>query len=204
MKYLTVCMGAVLFSAQLLAQEGSAPASPQDQAEALQQIDTLRAQKMAELDGREAACYARFAVSGCLKSVQSERRAVLARLRRQEAELHEQQLQQQAAEKRLQAQTRLQERAQQDADRLAQNPGAAADEKLQAQKQKQADHQARAAQTPASAAPASPAGPTAAEQAANRASYASKQQEAQKKREEIARRLSEKNGKGAAPLPVAP
>jgi colicin import membrane protein len=170
-----------------------------------QRIEATRARETAVYDAQEAACARRFAVSGCVKEVQSQRRAMLANLRRQEATLHERQLAEQgAAQRRLSAQ-KLQERQQQDAQLQADSTGQGAADKLQVQKDKQAEHAAKPAMAGASAAASAslPAatGLSAAEQTANRGSYARKQAEAEKKRQDIAKRLADK-GPGAAPLPL--
>ena len=174
-----------------------------------QRIEATRALETARYTAAEAACYQRFAVSSCLQDLQSQRRAMLADLRRQEAILHERQFAHRAAEqKRLSAQKAL-ERQQKEAELKAENPAARAAEKLQAQKTKQAEHLAKAPAAWASA-PASTEAPTvptqalsAAEQAANRESYARKQAAASAKRQEIAKRLGDKE-KGTAPLPLPP
>jgi hypothetical protein len=168
-----------------------------------QRIDAERTKAMAGFDAEDAQCYQRFAVSGCLKQVQSKRRAVLGELRRQETDLHEAELAQHAVEQRQRAAQKQLERQQQEAELRAENGTARAAEKLREQEEKQASHAAIAAAPAASAAAKpSPTGPSASEQAANRDSYVRKQLEAEKKRQELARRQAEKTSKPAAPLPI--
>ena len=165
-----------------------------------QRIEAARAQALADFNAEDIACYQRFAVSGCLKQVQSKRRALLADLRKQEALLREQELAQQAAQQRERTARKALERQQLEADIRADNAAGRAAEKLLEQQEKQAAHAAKASSASAAAPPA-PTGPGATEQASNRDSYARKQLDAEKKRQDIAKRLAEKDGKAAAPLP---
>jgi hypothetical protein len=175
----------------------------QDNTAAYERIDAERAGATAAFDAEDADCTQRFAVSGCLKKVQSRRRAKLADLRRQESALREIDLASQAQEQRQSAAQKALEHQQWEAKQGTDNAAGQADEKLLEQGEKRAAHAARASGSAAQPAN-SPrtSGPTPAEQAANRASYARKQQEAEKKRQELARRLADKTGKPAAPLPL--
>lgn len=177
----------------------------------MQGIEHIRARETAVLDAQEAACYQRFAVSGCLQEVQSRRRAMLASLRRQEATLHEKELAERGAEQRLRSRQKAEERQAQQAQLLADQADAGSAEqqahKLQVQKDKQAEHAAQAARLGASSARAAgvvtqAGGLTLADEAANRSSFARKQAQAEQKRQELARRLADKGGKSAAPLPL--
>lgn len=168
-------------------------------------IQATRARETAALDAEEAACYQRFAVSGCVKEVQSRRRAMLANLRRQEATLHERESAQRGAAQRARSQQKAADKKLQDAQLLADHSGDDAAQKLPVQHEKRAEYATRTPQPSASvtSTAASQAGaPTPAEQAANRNSFARKQADAQKKRQEIAKRLADKGGKSAAPLPL--
>lgn len=202
MKPLLLAWLGLLWATPLLAQPVPLRQSG-DSTAAFQRIEAARAQALAGFEADDAQCYQRFAVSGCLKQVQSRRRAALADLRGQEAVLHERERAQQAQEQRLRVAQKAQERQQQQADLLAERGQDRAAEKLREQQEKQADHVARAATSGASAA-AQPAagGPSASGQTAMRESYARKQLEAEKKRQDVAKRLAEKGGKPAAPLPL--
>jgi colicin import membrane protein len=192
----------LLWASQALAQDPATP-MPVDNTAAYQRIDVVRAQAMAGFAAEDAQCYQQFAVSGCLKDVQTRRRALLADLRRQEADLHEGEFAQRAAEQRQRASQKALERQQQEADLRADNGADRILEKGLEQQEKQAAHAAKAsAPVSGEAAPLVPTGPSAAEQAANRESYARKLQDAEKKRQELARRLAETPAKPAAPLPV--
>ena len=207
---------------------------PAPDSEAFARIEATRTRETATLDAQEAACYQRFAVSACVKDVQSRRRAMLAGLRQQEAVLHERQFAAQGAEQLRRTAQKVEERKQQDLELQASRPAQQRDTKLRAQQEKQAEHaqsQAQAEkaavpstglagkplQTSTSTSPPAPApvaaatatapaasGLTPAEQALNRASFARKQADLEKKRRDIAKRLAEKGTKPAAPLPVPP
>lgn len=193
-----------LLGATAWAQDTAAPVVTADAAE-FQRIEATRARETAAMDAQEAACYQRCAVSSCLTEVQSRRRAMLANLRQQEAVLHEREFAERGAEQRRLSQQKVLERQQKEEELRASHAEAERADKLQAQKDKQAEHAAKAQQPQAPSAGAAtpqPTGPTAAEQAAKRDSYARKLADAEKKRQEIAKRLADKAGKGAAPLPV--
>ena len=170
-----------------------------------QRIEAARVQATAGFDAEDAACYQRFAVSGCLKDVQSKRRAMLGVLRKQEALVIERELAQQAQAQRQRVVQKAQERQQQEADLAADNGAVRAADKLQEQQEKQAAHAALAqASGVSSMAMPSPTGPAPADQASNRDSHARKLLEAEQKRQEIAKRLADKKGDAAAPLPLRP
>jgi len=159
-----------------------------------QRIEELRAREMADFSAREAACYQRFAVNDCLKTLQAPHRAVLADLRRQETRLHDRERAQQAAEQLQRSQEKRLEKEQASEQAAAAN----AEERLRAQKQ------AAPAASAASGAvhPAQASGPDAAERAAHVKNLAAKQAAAQKKRQEVTERLREKQrAKPVSPLP---
>lgn len=203
MRLALVCWLCLVGATAAWAQDPSAALASADAAE-FQRIEATRARETAAMDAQESACYQRFAVSSCLTEVQSRRRAMLANLRQQEAVLHEREFAERGAEQRRLSQQKVLERQQREEELRASHAQADRADKLQAQKDKQAEHAAMAQPRAASAGPATPqpTGPTAAEQAAKRDSYARKLAEAEKKRQEIAKRLADKAGKGAAPLPV--
>jgi hypothetical protein len=185
------------------AQAVPAPLAAEAASEA-ERIESTRTTQAAALDAEEAACYQRFAVSGCLNDVRSKRRAMQAALRRQEAALHEREFAERAAEQRARNQKKREEREQSEQELRRGNGDSDRAEKLQAQQDKLTRHLAPR-QQPQASNPVAPqaTGPTPAEQAANRASFARKQAEADKKRQEIAQRAT---GKASAPrpLPVPP
>jgi TolA-binding protein len=188
-------------AAQVVAQTAALePVSSQD----YERIEALRALESANLDALEAACYQRFAVNDCLKKVQSRRIALLADLRRQEARLHDRERQILGAEALQRLEQKALERKQLQDDIQAEGGVEGAQEKLREQQSKQAEHAAKAASGSAPVAKQAPTGPTAAEQSQARASYERKQADAERKRQELAKRLAEKAAKPVKPLPVPP
>jgi hypothetical protein len=133
---------------------------------------------------------------------------LLADLKRQETLLHERERVQQGADALQRIEQKTQERQQRQEDIQTQDGAARAQDKLQEQQNKQAEHAAIAASdaapAPAPASAPSPAGPTATEQTLSRADYERKQVDAEKKRQELIKRQTEKTGKPSKPLPVPP
>ncbi len=187
----------------LLAQTQPIPVG-QVAAEEYQSIEAVRLREGALLDAQEADCYQRFAVNDCLKKVKSRRIALMADLKRQENQIHARERRLQGAEALERANQKALDRQQKQQESQAGDGALRTQEKLQAQQEKQAEHAARAASDLAPVSPGAPEGPTPEEQAQSRARYESKQANAEKKRLEMAKRLAEKSGKSAKPLPVPP
>ena len=203
MKRIATFIGALALLGPLLAQE---VVQPQDSGvqDALAQIEATRARENAAFDAQEAECYKRFAVNSCLKKVQSARTAVLRELKRQETSLHAAERKQQGAEALQRIEQKAQEKADQDAQTELDAGGNAVQDRLQAQKDKQVEHAAKATNPDnAASGPRETTAPTAAQQAQNREAYANKLAEAAKKREAAAKRISEKTGKPLPPRPEA-
>ena len=173
-------------------------------AEEYQSIEAVRLREGALLDAQEAECYQRFAVNDCLKKVKSRRIALMADLKRQENQIHARERRLQGAEALERANQKALDRQQKQQESQAGDGALRTQEKLQAQQEKQAEHAARAASDLAPVSPGAPAGPTPEEQAQSRTRYESKQANAEKKRLEMGKRLAEKSGKPAKPLPVPP
>jgi hypothetical protein len=185
-----------------LAQAQSDPVSGLGSASAeSQRIEAERIRQNAAFDAQDAACYQRFSVNACLAKVAAKRRAVLADLKRQEASLHDSERLQKGGEQLRRTEQKAVERQQKEAEIQAEDTAATTLEKLQAQKDKKAEHAAKAASASDVRTPSAPTGPTAADQAQYRDSYARKQAEAAKKRLEVAKRLKEKDSVPAQPLP---
>jgi hypothetical protein len=203
MKRAGLAVLALLCCMQMAAQEDPATAVPEGSTEA-QRIEAARAREEADFTARQAACHQRFAVNDCLKKLQAPHLAVLADLKRQETRLHDRERAQRGAEQLQRSEQKVQERNQ--AAAQAEESAARAQEKLQAQQEKQAAHAAKlGASAAAAASPSEPSGPSSSEQASFRESYAAKQKAAEKKRQEIAKRLKDKQGgKPVPPLPVPP
>jgi hypothetical protein len=169
-----------------------------------QRIELARVRERENLDAQEAACYQRFAVNDCLKKVQSKRIAVMAELKRQEGLLHDRERAQQGAEALERIEQKVLERQQRLDEDQTEGGTKRVQQKLQEQIDKRVEHAAKAASGPAPVSQQAPAGPSAGEQAQARASYDRKQADAEKKRQEILKRQSEKIGKPANPLPNPP
>jgi colicin import membrane protein len=165
-----------------------------------QKIDALKQQAGAYFDTLEQACMDRFAVNDCLKDVKRRRLARMAEIKREELVLHNAQRKQRGIEQNA----RIEQKA---IDRLAleeENAAASSPEKTEAKRLEQTEKQrAHAAQAsgsqPQRPGAAASSGLTSAEENENRAAYLQKLQDAEKKRQERAKRLSEKGS--ATPLP---
>ena len=171
-------------------------------------IEATRLRESAILNTQEAQCYQRFAVNACLSDVQARRRALLAELQRQETALHELERQQKGDEQVQRAnQKAMDKRA---ADLNAQAPDDAntgqIQAKLQAQEDKKQKHAAQvsAVGVQAQSRASEPASPGLADQAQNRANYQNKFADAEKKRQEVAKRQAKKAANPVPPLPVPP
>ena len=177
-------------------------ATPASREAAYQRIEAERQRAMAVWDAQEAQCAERFAVNDCLKKVSSGRRAQMAALKREEAVLRETEREERGA---LQLQ-RIAQHAQEKHDAQKPAEGPIELERLQAQQEKQAEHAARlqAGAAKMSVNKAEPQGPTAREQASNRTEYQRKLAEAEKRRQDVARRKAEKTSKSPVPLPTPP
>jgi colicin import membrane protein len=170
-------------------------------------IEAIRQRELSVFDAREAECYRRFAVNSCLAKVQSERRATLADLKRQEQVLNDAERRQRGAAQLRLNEEKAQEKLQRDLDAAQTDNAAAQAERKKAQDDKRKAH-ANAAQGASSAprtkaAPASPTGSATA-----RTEYERKQQEAAQRRLDAEKRQREKAASKASkplkPLPVPP
>ncbi len=68
-----------------------------------QRIRQARAEAIGQFAARDAVCYQKFAVNDCLADVRTERRVLLADLRRQEISLNDAQRKRRAADQLLRA-----------------------------------------------------------------------------------------------------
>ncbi|WP_342617433.1 hypothetical protein [Rhodoferax sp. GW822-FHT02A01] len=203
MKRIATWVLSVLLTQPLWAQ-AVAPPQASDSQDALAQIEATRARENAAFDAQEAECYKHFIVNSCLKDVQSRRTAKLRDLKRQEISLHDAERKQQGAEALERIEQKTQEKADKDAQAELDSAGNTTQDRQQAQKDKQAEHAAKATNPGVAASgPRETTAPTAAQQAQNREAYANKLAEAAKKREAAAKRISEKTGKPLPPRPAA-
>jgi colicin import membrane protein len=167
-----------------------------------QRIAAEQAKANALYEAQELACYDRFAVNGCLKDVQSRRRATQADLQRQETSLHDSERLQKGAEQLRLLEQKTKERKQKELEVQQTRSDNRAPAKPQAQKERQDVQTTGSMSAESGRAVSVPSGPTPAEQVRNRESYAAKQAEAEKKRQEIAKRQQNKAHKSAPGLPV--
>lgn len=154
-----------------------------------QSIAAARAQAQADFTAQEAVCAKRFAVTACMDDVSARRRATNKALAHQEAALNNAERTQRAAEQRQRLDEKARERLVRDAE--AQPDGSSEQEKMQQQRDKQAEHKAHAGQA-TSRSPAAPQpGLAASAQTANEQAFAQKQKEAKERMAARDKRLRE-------------
>lgn len=180
--------------------------TPSDIAGARRQIEEVRSRETSRFDAADADCKTRFAVNDCLRNSQTQRRAAMAELRKQESSLHALERQQRGQEQTQRVAQKAKERQQQD-----QEVADAHATRIAEQAQKQSDQQEKRAanknialnpSAKASETAKSPAGPAPAQQAANRSAYEQRQVEALQHKQELEKRNVEKTGKPASALPL--
>lgn len=169
-------------------------------------IQTDRTRAEALFEKQEAACYARFAVTDCLREVRRRRREALDDLRRQEVSLNDAERKRKAQEQieRIEEKSSVQRMEEDAANRLQ-----AREE--QQRRQERANQKAAAA---VNAKPGQPAGNsaqktvgqgrTAEDIAKEQKQYNDKLKEAQEHRASRAKSNSEKSGASSKPLPETP
>jgi hypothetical protein len=169
-----------------------------------ERISAQRQQETRRFDAMDADCKTRFAVNDCLGTAQSQRRAMLLELRRQEAILDDAERMQRGQEALRRTEQKAREREDRDAE-------AASSDGLQSQQERakeQAEKQERHAEIPMGAASGqkNPAAqPSAGERAATRSAYEAKLTEAKNRKQAAEKRASEKVGSQAPKaLPVPP
>lgn len=171
-----------------------------------QQIAEIRSRETARFDAADAVCRTRFAVNDCLRGSQTQRRAVLSDLRKQEAVLNERE----RVQRGLEQNARAAQKAQEQSDR-EKEVAEAHTQRIAEQKQKQDEQTQKriankniALQSPAKSPSDAkkPAGPEAAQQSANRSDFERRQAQAQQRKLELEKRNAEKTGKPATALPV--
>ena len=178
-------------------------------------IAVERSQAEASFASQEVACYRKFAVNDCLNAAKSQRRERLSDLRRQDLTLNE-------AERKRRARDRVRSIDERNSAQSQQDAAAQRAESVQRLREKQDDLAQRAAgrvRDPAS----TPVRPTKSRPAARDAQASTakvkparvhdsaealrrsqlRQQEAQERRDRVARRLAE-GRKDVKPLPLAP
>jgi colicin import membrane protein len=210
MKALLICLALAAGVLPVLAQTESAVEVERAR------IAAERSQADTRFAAQERACYRKFAVNDCLQAARSQRREVLSDLRRQELSLNEAERKGRAAERVRGIDER--NSAQQQEDSAAQRAESVArrrekQEELAARAAERArDHAsapARAARTQDAARERQPASRAAKEPPSHDTAEAlrqsrERQQEAQERRERVAKRLAEPPNPNVKPLPVPP
>ena len=166
-------------------------------------IGAQRKEQAAILGLAERACYERFATSSCLIDVARQRRAMLAKLQRQEAALDMADRQLRAQEQRKSLQTRQDDAAAREQALDPQAIESTQQEKLDRQAEKVREHAAQADTAPAPA-PKSHAdqGLTPEQRAANQAAFDRKQAEAARRLSERQRRAGQASDQSLLPAPA--
>ena len=186
----------------LLCWSASGLALGQDDIEAQRQsIAAARAQAQTEFAAQEAVCAKRFAVTACMEDVSARRRASNKALARQEAVLNNAERTQRAVEQRQRLDDKARERLARDAE--TQGNEDVEQDKLQQQRDKQAQHQAQAGQVSNRSAAAPKPSLAASAQTANQQAFADKQKAAQERKAAREKRLREST-KTQQSLPTPP
>ena len=173
---------------------------PQDAALQRGRIERERLDASATLNAQEQKCYSTFMVNSCLHEVAMRRHEVMANLKRQETDLNEAQRMQQGKEQRQRLEEKMQERRLEEA-RAAQSPVRPLAEKLDAQRDKQVQHQKQSTPNQRELATAKTASsPDPAVQEQRRAAHAQKLKDANQRRLERDKRVRET--KPLQPLPL--
>ena len=173
-----------------------------------QRIATTRAQETERFDALDAECRKRFAVNDCLQKTQSQRRAVMADLRRQDASLDDSERLKRGADQVRRAEQKAlehQQKEQEVANAHAENLAAQADKKRELEDKRAANQKIAASSSAGASSPArSTSSLTAEQRAANRANLETRQAQAQQHRQDLARQQAEKTATPASSLPVPP
>lgn len=169
-------------------------------------IQAERARQEANIQTEEAACYARFVVTDCIRQVRAHRREVFQALRREEVTLNDAERQRKALAQieQLKGKSSVQ-RQDEDAERRLEASQA------QQEREKRAAEKAAAAMNAASAPVQSPVAPnslthgrTAVDIGKDKQQFTDKLKEAQEYRASRVKSNREKTGTPSKPLPVSP
>ncbi|GAC1532124.1 MAG: hypothetical protein NVS2B4_11860 [Ramlibacter sp.] len=181
-------------------------------------IGAERSRIESEFQAQRKACYARFAVTGCIEDAKSSRNALLGELRRQEIALND-------AQRKARSADRVKELERKQDDQARKQAGSAADgqERRAGREQRVADKEARARSVAGKAGsrpgdlptprghaargttvPRLPRTPPQPDAADNRRRYDQRQQDAQTHKASVQERAAEQKKKPVDPLPVPP
>jgi colicin import membrane protein len=164
-----------------------------------QRIDLQKQQAGDAFDVLEQACAGRFAVNDCLKEVKRQRIGRMAELKRDQVALNNAQRKQRGIAQEARIADKVTERAELEKENAVAHPLGAGEVRQREQAEKQRAHSEQAATALPDQPNREPSGLTSAQENENKAAYLQKLQEAEKKRQERAKRLSEKGS--AKPLP---
>lgn len=166
-------------------------------------IEAQRQRATAELNAQEQACQSRFMVTSCEQDVRRRRIAILAELKRQDAELNDVERRKRGEEQIQRGGEKQAERALNDAD-LARSPAPSQAERKMNQDAKILEHHktgASANGTPKDG--RTPSTPIPPDVQTNRAAHLQRLEDARKRRMERDKRLLDRPAK-VAPLPTPP
>lgn len=172
----------------------------------LRRIQADRTRAEARFAGEDAACYARFAVTDCLREVRVRRREVLDDLRRQEVAINDAERKRKAQEQieRIEERSSAQRLEEEAASRLRAREAQQEREDRASQKAAAAQ-KAKSGQPPGRSIPKTvEQGRTADEIAEEQRQYKEKLREAQEHRASREKSRSEKSGTPPKPLPPTP
>lgn len=181
--------------------QSAAPYDAQGIEDARARITAERQQQTTRLDAEDNACLSRFSVTDCQNGVAQRRRAMLARLKRQEVKLNDAMRQERGREQRA----RLQEKAEDSAARSAEAAALPAPADRQAmQDEKVRNHPRPVLSNGATGAKTKTIEPVDAQALAEkRKAFEDKQKAVVTKRQERDKRLQEQ-GPAKIPLPLPP
>ncbi|WP_114969534.1 hypothetical protein [Rhodoferax ferrireducens] len=182
---------------------GIVPSAAVDSEGERSRIQAERAREAARYQSDEAACYARFAVSDCLRKARAQRREVLGKLRQQELALND-------AERKRKTQEQLERIKEKSSAQQMEEEAARRREAREARQEREE----RARQKTAASGPATPGrvgakktiepGRSKEALAEEQKQYNDKLKEAQEHRASREKSNSEKSGTSSKPLPVEP
>lgn len=182
------------FGVLLVSGAVSVPAQGQNAQQSLGAIEAVRVQKNEEFDQLERACQKKFAVNDCVNNVNSQRRKMLATLKPQEEAIAAAERMQKAKEQLQRLEQKKREAQARSQEASAIDPVASDNEKLQSQKEKIVKHQQKAAVTSVREPELrSSNAPLPAELQKNERVYQQKLDEANRRRAERDKRLSERD-----------
>lgn len=207
MKKLFSVLALLLLAVPTFAQLSDAATPSLDIEGERRRIQADRTREEARFAGEDAACYARFAVTDCLREVRVRRREVLDDLRRQEVAINDAERKRKAQEQieRIEERSSAQRLEEEATSRLRAREAQQEREDRASQKAAAAQN-AKSGQPPGKSIPQKSVeqGRTADEIAEEQKQYKEKLREAQEHRASREKSRSEKSGTPPKPLPPTP